>query len=157
MLGGVWIIVWTAKIFAKQNGDRVVEILDSAPFDADCYHVIIGNWSGAAAYLTASDRLPRADWQHKFLVTGLNPLSLPHISMCVCVCMCLCIFMCVCLSLTSSYTLDVRDPSCQKRNYIFKLETAQCCHSHENIYIIAYPIQVDLKQRRGRALCHVLI
>ena len=30
MLDGVWIIVGTAKIFAK-NGDRVVEILDSAP------------------------------------------------------------------------------------------------------------------------------
>ena len=34
MLEGVWIIVGTAKIFAKQNGDRFVEILDSAPFDA---------------------------------------------------------------------------------------------------------------------------
>ena len=34
MLEGVWIIVGTAKIFAEQNGDRGVEILDSAPFDA---------------------------------------------------------------------------------------------------------------------------
>ena len=34
MLEGVWIIGGTAKIFAKQNGDRVVDILDSAPFDA---------------------------------------------------------------------------------------------------------------------------
>ena len=33
MLDGMWIIVGTAKIFAKLNGDRV-EILDSAPFDA---------------------------------------------------------------------------------------------------------------------------
>ena len=28
MLEGVWIIVGTAKIFAEQNGDRGVEILD---------------------------------------------------------------------------------------------------------------------------------
>ena len=34
MLEGVWIVVGTAKIFAKQNGDRGVEILDSAPFNA---------------------------------------------------------------------------------------------------------------------------
>ena len=34
MLEGVWIVVGTAKNFAKQNGDRGVEILDSAPFDA---------------------------------------------------------------------------------------------------------------------------
>ena len=34
MLEGVWIIVETVKIFAEQNGDRGVEILDSAPFDA---------------------------------------------------------------------------------------------------------------------------
>ena len=33
MLEGVWIGVGTAKIFAEQNGDRGVEILDSAPFD----------------------------------------------------------------------------------------------------------------------------
>ena len=37
--------VWTAKIFTKQNGDRGVEILDSAPFDAThgllpCYRLI---------------------------------------------------------------------------------------------------------------------
>ena len=43
MLEGVWIIVGTAKIFAEQNGDRGVEILDSAPFDAShgllpCYN-----------------------------------------------------------------------------------------------------------------------
>ena len=43
MLEGVWIVVGTAKIFAKQNGDRDVEILDSAPFDAShgllpCYN-----------------------------------------------------------------------------------------------------------------------
>ena len=43
MLEGVWIVVGTAKIFAKQNGDRGVEILDSAPFDAShgllpCYN-----------------------------------------------------------------------------------------------------------------------
>ena len=31
---GVWIIVGTNKIFAKQNGGRFVEIFDSAPFDA---------------------------------------------------------------------------------------------------------------------------
>ena len=42
-LEGVWIIVGTAKIFAEQNGDRGVEILDSAPFDAShgllpCYN-----------------------------------------------------------------------------------------------------------------------
>ena len=51
MLEGVWIIVGTAKIFAEQNGDHGLEILDSAPFDAThgllpCYnrdfHVIIG-------------------------------------------------------------------------------------------------------------------
>ena len=34
MLEGVWIIVGTAKIFAKQNVDCVVEILHSAPFNA---------------------------------------------------------------------------------------------------------------------------
>ena len=34
MLEGVWIVAGTAKIFAEQNGDRGVEILDSAPFDA---------------------------------------------------------------------------------------------------------------------------
>ena len=34
MLEGVWIVVGTAKIFAEQNGDRGVEILDSVPFDA---------------------------------------------------------------------------------------------------------------------------
>ena len=34
MLEGVWMIVETAKIFAKQNGGRLVEIVDSAPFDA---------------------------------------------------------------------------------------------------------------------------
>ena len=34
MLEGVWIIVGTAKIFAEQNGDHGLEILDSAPFDA---------------------------------------------------------------------------------------------------------------------------
>ena len=34
MLEGVWIVVGTAKIFAEKNGDRGVEILDSAPFDA---------------------------------------------------------------------------------------------------------------------------
>ena len=33
MLEGVWIIVGTAKISAKQNGDRIVEILDSTPFE----------------------------------------------------------------------------------------------------------------------------
>ena len=43
MLEGVWIIVGTAKIFAEQNGDRGVEILDSVPFDAShgllpCYN-----------------------------------------------------------------------------------------------------------------------
>ena len=35
-------------------------------------------WGGLTAsgkYLTAPDRFPRADWQHKFLVTGLNPLN----------------------------------------------------------------------------------
>ena len=34
MLEGVWMIVGTAKIFAKQNGGRLVEIVISAPFDA---------------------------------------------------------------------------------------------------------------------------
>ena len=34
MLEGVWIVVRTAKILAEQSGDRGVEILDSAPFDA---------------------------------------------------------------------------------------------------------------------------
>ena len=48
MLEGVWIIVGTAKIFAEQNGDRGVEILDSAPFDAShgllpCYNRPRGN------------------------------------------------------------------------------------------------------------------
>ena len=43
MLEGVWIIVGTPKIFAEQNGDRGVEILDSAPLDAShgllpCYN-----------------------------------------------------------------------------------------------------------------------
>ena len=43
ILEGVWIIVGTAKIFAEQDGDRGVEILDSAPFDAShglfpCYN-----------------------------------------------------------------------------------------------------------------------
>ena len=94
MLEGVWMIVWTAKIFPKQNGGRLFEIVDSAPFDATqgllpCYNrdlsTVIrnlccqsarGNRSGAVRYfLTAPDRFPRADWQHKFLVTGLNPLS----------------------------------------------------------------------------------
>ena len=44
MLEGVWIVVGTAKIFAKQNGDRGVEILDSAlsMLHTDSYHVIIG-------------------------------------------------------------------------------------------------------------------
>ena len=86
MLEGVWIIVGTAKIFAEQNGDRGVEILDSAPFDASHGLLPCYNRSGAAVfplgltasgkYLTAPDRFPRADWQHKFLVTGLNPLSI---------------------------------------------------------------------------------
>ena len=34
MLEGVWMIVGTAKIYAKQNGGHLVEIVDSAPFDA---------------------------------------------------------------------------------------------------------------------------
>ena len=34
MLKRVWIIVGTAKIFAKQNGGRFVEIFESPPFDA---------------------------------------------------------------------------------------------------------------------------
>ena len=34
MLEGVWIVVGTAKIFAEQNGDRGVEILYSAHYDA---------------------------------------------------------------------------------------------------------------------------
>ena len=43
MLEGVKVIVRTAKIFAKQNGDHFVEIVDSAPFDAtqgllSCYN-----------------------------------------------------------------------------------------------------------------------
>ena len=79
MLEGVWIAAGTAKIFAEQNGDRGVEILDSAPFDAThgllpCYNRE-SVWGGGI-YLTAPDRFPRADWQHKFLVTGLNPLSI---------------------------------------------------------------------------------
>ena len=41
MLEGVWMIVATAKIFAKQNGGRLVEIVDSV-LHRDCYHVIIG-------------------------------------------------------------------------------------------------------------------
>ena len=48
----------------------------------DCYHVIIGikpchqnGLTASGKYVTAPDRFPRADWQHKFLVTGLNPLS----------------------------------------------------------------------------------
>ena len=53
----------------------------------DCHHVIIGIkpresvWGGLTAsgkYLTAPDRFPQADWQHKFLVTGLNPLIKLH-------------------------------------------------------------------------------
>ena len=88
MLEGVWIIVGTTKIFAEQNGDRGVEILDSAPFDASHGLLPCYNRSGAAVfplgltasgkYLTAPDRFPRADWQHKFLVTGLNPLNKQH-------------------------------------------------------------------------------
>ena len=34
MFQGVWMIVGNTKIFAKQNGGRLVEIVDSAPFDA---------------------------------------------------------------------------------------------------------------------------
>ena len=34
VLEGVWMVVGTAKILAKQNGGRLVEIVDSAPFDA---------------------------------------------------------------------------------------------------------------------------
>ena len=43
----------------------------------DCHHVIIGCYNRVTAsgkYLSAPDRFPRADWQHNFLVTGLNPL-----------------------------------------------------------------------------------
>ena len=60
MLEGVWIIVGTAKIFVKQNGDRIVEILDRH----------LGNRSGAAVfplsltasgkYFNAQDRFPDA-------------------------------------------------------------------------------------------------
>ena len=32
--------------------------------------------TASGKYLTPPDRFPRSDWQHKFLVTGLNPLSL---------------------------------------------------------------------------------
>ena len=43
MLEGVWLKVETAKIFAKQNGTRFVEILDLAPsvLHRGCYHVFI--------------------------------------------------------------------------------------------------------------------
>ena len=44
MLEGVWIIVGTAKIFAEQNGDRGVEILHSAPFDASHGLLPCYNW-----------------------------------------------------------------------------------------------------------------
>ena len=98
--GGGWIVEGTAKIFTKQNSDRGVEILDSAPFDAThgllpCYDrdlarspetCVVNQPSGiglgrryfpsaSGKHLTAPDRFPRADWQHKFQVTGLNPLS----------------------------------------------------------------------------------
>ena len=77
MLDRVWIIVGTARIFAKQNGDHLVEILDL--LHTDCDHVIIGikpcHLTASGKYLTAPERFPRADWQHKFLVTGPNPLS----------------------------------------------------------------------------------
>ena len=42
--GGGWIIVGTTKIFAKQNGDRVGEILDSAPLDATHGLLPCYNW-----------------------------------------------------------------------------------------------------------------
>ena len=94
MLEGVWIKVGTAKIFAKQNGGRFVEIVDLAPFDAQqgllpCYNrdwarhqklvlsisprELVWSLTASGKYLTAPDRFPRVDWQHKFLVTGLNP------------------------------------------------------------------------------------
>ena len=34
MLEGVWMIAGTAKIFTEQHGGRLVEIVDSAPFNA---------------------------------------------------------------------------------------------------------------------------
>ena len=43
VLEGVWVILGTVKIFAKRNGGRFVEILDSSPWSAPhCCHVIIG-------------------------------------------------------------------------------------------------------------------
>ena len=42
-----------------------------------CYLPNCGYFVTASGkYLTAPDRFPRADWQHKFLVTGLNPLNI---------------------------------------------------------------------------------
>ena len=70
-------IVETAKIFAKQNGGRLVEIVDSAllMLRRHCYHVIIeiignrdyresvkgGGLTASGKYLTVPDRFPRAD------------------------------------------------------------------------------------------------
>ena len=34
--------------------------------------------TASGKYLSAPDRFPRADWRHKFLVTGLNTLNIAH-------------------------------------------------------------------------------
>ena len=58
MLEGVWIVVGTAKNFAKQNGDRGVEILDSAPFDATRESV----WGGGLGEIPYRPRPIPSGW-----------------------------------------------------------------------------------------------